>query len=504
MTAQQFSPSIRGGLRQMVQGMGLKLAKWAGFNGANPGTVQAPATRLGTNPNSTFANWQRVRLSLEGENAVKNTSFAINYVQKRMMYCSARIKYAPDTGDSALDEAVSAYLKDQFKRMGVNCSMEDAYSRVSDVFLPQSGDAMLQWYRDVDGLRLLEITADRIGEQYIFGNPKMIDGCTYVSGVFLDGPDAVAYRIYDRAYDTVYVNPHKVGAWDCIFFKDDFTGGVRGVSKFAAALEDINSRYQIFKATKDTMQQQSKIAAISSNNSGAPADFEYQQQNNLDGSIQYVESFADGAVVKYQFNGDSYQVLKAEHPTPAFIGGLKYADASSALATGFPYEFLFSATDAGGAPTRAALEVAGKEIVRLRERVHRPRLDMISYVVIMDAVERGKLPARANITRGEWMFGTLPSVDAYRDSKADIDAILAGIESRDDVILRNGGPGFEKVARRNQQEAIKIAKLAQDANRIMKADGYEPTIQQSSIASDSKNPQPMEASPQKEPALSQS
>ncbi len=38
---------------------------------------------------------------------------------------------------------------------------------------------------------------------------------------------------------------------------------------------------------------------------------------------------ADGAVVRYQFNGYSYQVLKAEQPSEAFVKGMKYVDAQA-------------------------------------------------------------------------------------------------------------------------------------------------------------------------------
>ena len=120
MTKPALSERIKAG----IQGIALGVAKFAGYNAAMPNKVQAPATRTGTNPNSSYAQQQRVRLSFEGENAIKNTSFARNYINKRRMYCSSGITYAPDTGDHALDEAVSAYCMEQWKHMGVGCSMQ--------------------------------------------------------------------------------------------------------------------------------------------------------------------------------------------------------------------------------------------------------------------------------------------------------------------------------------------------------------------------------------------
>jgi hypothetical protein len=487
MTKPALSQRIKAG----IQGIALGVAKFAGYNAAMPNKAQAPATRTGTNPNSSYAQQQRVRLSFEGENAIKNTSFARNYINKRRMYCSSGITYAPDTGDHALDEAVSAYCMEQWKHMGVGCSMQQAFARASDVNLPERGDSALQWYRDEGRLRLLEVTADRIGELYQFTRPvrDVRSGEVYFSGLYLQGPNTAAYRIYERGFDAIYTNPQRVEACDIIFFKDDITGGVRGVSIFASALEDVNSRYQILKSTKDTMQQQSKIAAIASNNSGQPNELDYETQVSSQGAVEYVETMADGAIVKYQFNGDNYQVLKGEHPSDSFINGMRYLDASASLAVGFPYEFLFSGAQSGGAPFRGAFEAAGREIMRLRNDVHRPRLDVISYVTIMDGVERKKLPPMPNIARGCWGFTTLPTADAFRDDASDIKAIRSGITTKSAVIMANSGRSFPVVLRESMQEAVATAMAVEDANRALVKAGYKPSVTIADIAQVSDNPQ---------------
>jgi hypothetical protein len=238
------------------------------------------------------------------------------------------------------------------------------------------------------------------------------------------------------------------------------------------------------------MLQQSKVAAIARNNSGAPSEFDYQTvaPTNVD-TIDYVESFADGAVVKYQFNGDSYQVLKGEHPSDSFLKGLKYVDAQACLAVGMPYEFLFTAQDSGGAPSRLAIEIASREITRIRERVHRPRLDKIAYVTIMDLVNRKELPNNPNIARGSWQFGTLPTADAFRDAASDIKDVRFGFKTLGDVISANSGRTYPVVLRRTMQEAIAKHKAVQDANRALEEAGYEATITLEDIGALFDNPQ---------------
>ena len=81
-----------------------KTAVLAGYEGARPNKSFNSPTRVGSNPNSTIAQLQRSRLSLQGEEIIKNTAFGRNYVNKRRMYCSSGISWHPDTGDAATNK----------------------------------------------------------------------------------------------------------------------------------------------------------------------------------------------------------------------------------------------------------------------------------------------------------------------------------------------------------------------------------------------------------------
>jgi hypothetical protein len=478
----------------LIQRAALALAKLSGYNAAMPQRSQKQADRVGINPNSGWIAMQRRQLSLEGLRAVRNTPFGVNYVNKRIAYCSAQITWQPDTGDAELDELIADKTGQAWATMGIECSMQEAFSRVADVHLPVLGDAALRWFRDEDGrLRLVEVPGNLIGEPVTLGD-REIDGLKYTQGLYWKGCNVVKYRIYDEPDHHGIAKSNVYNAQDIIFFKDDIAGGVRGISKFAVALEDVNSRYQILKAVKDTMQKQAKTAVFSTNNSGAPSEYDYQTQT-ANGTIDYVESYGDGAITEYRFNGDSFQFLKSENPSDAFLNGLKYVDAQACLAVGLPYEFLITAEASGGAPSRLAINAASREITRIRERVHRPRLNKISYVTIMDLVERGELPDHENIARGAWHFGTLPTADAFRDDAANIDAIRAGITTRAAVIAANSGQTFPALVRQTGNETFAIHKEAQDVNRrlaqaVSPVDGkpYLPSATVADIALNTDNP----------------
>lgn len=500
---------VSGGLTNAVPPT--ETARLAGYYSAQPTKIQAPAGRIGNSPDSPFSSIQRVQLSFEGQNAIKNTPFARNYVLKRRMYCSSGATWAANTGDDALNAKVQEYLAEVFPTMGMNCSMLDAYGRVGDCFLPERGDAALRIYRDENGIKLLEITGDRIGELFAYNqgsttvrNITLANGAVlvgefqYFQGLYFRGPEVVAYKIYDRQGDMIYTNPKNYPASEIIFFKDDLAGGVRGVSIFATALLTISGKYQILNATVQTMQQQSKIAAIGSNNAGGPTDLSYETRTGSDGQVEYLETYADGAVVKWQFNGDSYHVLKAEHPSEAFIGGMKYLDWDAALSVGFPGEFLFSPAESGGAPSRFSFSIAGREIERIRNEVHRPRLRKIAYLAIMQGVQKGALPPKKEITRGDFSFGVLPSADAFRDSQSDIKEDRAGLTTKNAITIANSGTTYPEILRERVTEVVMLKKAVAEANKQLAAAGLPADVTTNDIAQNSDNPQ-MQPAPGEEP-----
>jgi len=490
-------PALSERIRVGLQRNALAIAKWAGYDAAQQNRTVPQHSRYGSNANSLASQQQRVQMQWDGEWLMKNTALGVNYATKRRIYCSTDVTYAPDTGDTKLDEELGAYLVEEFAQTGVNCSMMEAFSRTADVELPMRGDSALVWYRDMTRLKLMEVQADRIGELYTFVQPQSsIAGLTYFAGIFFDAAGThQAFKIYERGFNDVYFNPQIYPASDVIYFQDNMMQAVRGVTKFAQALQIAEKRAQILKFTMDTMAQQSKIAAISSNNSGGPTEASYETINTLNGGVEYQETFADGAVLKYQFNGDQYQVLRAEHPSEAFIKAMDSLDMQSSLALGLPYEFLFTPSGSGGAPARFSFEAAGKEIMRIRNTIHRPRLNKISYVKIMEAVENGLFPAIPTITRGNWNWPTLPSADAFRDVISDIKEVRAGHTSLKRVITANTGASFETVLRENKATAIAIAKTVEDANKELTDGGYEPVITRDDIQEIWDNPQPVQSAP---------
>lgn len=505
--------TIRGALSAIKTGIGKRVshavAKFANYNAASPTATTRVGGRIGTNPQSTFSSIQRVGMQWTAEDIEKNCPLGTAYLGQRQNYCSSVMRYIPDTGDEALDADLTEYLHGDdgfggvFGQMGVDCSMQDAFLRTADLEMPIRGDAGLIWYDDGAQLRLMEFSADQLGEIYYFvpprscslardafGNIIEVSGrdCTYFAGRYFKGCDCVAYKIYERT-DSWYGSPKIYQAADVIYFRDPASfRGVRGVTVFHAAIQHMEKGEALFQIGMDAALRQAKTAMIVYNNRGQPDEPTYATNVPQDGRTVYSERIPGGPLTEYFFTGDSAQFASPDSPGPELIQGVETSDERVALALRVNYAWLISATKVGGAPSRLEVNKASKEMSRIQTTIHRPRLRRISQTTIMDAVRRGYFPATPRITRGSWMLPISATVDAGYSNDENITNLRAGLESPQDLVAETNRD-FKTVVRKKQQAAIMVARAVEDGNRALTSDGYKPTITALDIAQLSDNPQ---------------
>lgn len=508
-------PQFATGFRGLIQRGGVFLAKLAGYNAAYSTPTTQVGTRLGTNSNSSFASIQRVGMNFTAEMVAKNSAIGAAYLATRQNYCSSQITYIPATGNAALDDDIKEYLHGNdgisgvFSTMGVDCSMQDAFMRTADIELPVRGDSGLIFWRDELGdLRLIEFSADQLGEIYNFTPPRKTslaynakgelvevagNDCFYYAGRYMRGADPVAYKIYERT-DSFYGNPRIYPASDVIYFRDPASfRGIRGVTLFANALEHMQKGEDLLSAALASAQRQARTTMAVYNNTGAPNEYVYDSETLSDGQVKFYEKQQGGPNVEYFYSGDKAEFLNPTAPGEEVVRAVETADERVAIALRLNYAFLISATKVGGAPSRLEVEKANKEFMRIKNTIHKPRLNRIKNVVLLDAVDRGilKVPyrmTRNQFLRGSWQLPISPSVDAYYSAKENIQMIRAGLESPQDIIgetNRNASIVLESKTR----WAIEVSRKVQDANRELEAEGYEGNISAADIAQVTDNPQ---------------
>lgn len=469
------------------------IARLSNYEAGTPTITRTQQSWVGSNPNSIYAQIQRNNMQWNADYIAKNVAFAIGYLKIRRNYCSPQ-GWSPNTGDKQLDLDVKAYCDEQWKDMGVNCSMWTAFSRTADVELPTRGDSALIWYRDESRLRLMEVSSDQIGELFFYNNPVVeIDGLTYFAGMYFDKYGTrQAMKVYQRGWADNYLDPQVYPASDVIYFQDNLVRGVRGITTFHGAIESITKAGKLWQYGMDAAQKQAKTAVVMSNEYGQPTGPQYRYDTEVgpDGGVVIIERNFEGAETQFQYNGDGYELIQTTAPGPELINGCRYADEQASLSLAMPYAFLVNAASEGGAPYRGELGKAGKEINRIT-RLHEEQFKKIAYVTIMEGVNNGVFKGAAlnfDLTGGTVDFPTLPTADSFRESKDDIMSNRAGIESKRRILGRYR-ESWDVVLAENKQEAMDVSKAVQDANKELIAAGYKGDITAADISQNSDNPQ---------------
>ncbi len=504
------NPTLFGALKNVAKGVYHATARFANYAAATATPTTRTSSYTGTNLNSTISQMQRVGMNWTAEDVFKNSALACAYIMQRINYCSSAMIYLPATGDTGLDREIKHYLHGEdgcsgvFGTMGVDCSMQDAFSRTADIETPIRGDAgLIIWRDEMGNARLIEWSADQLGEIYNFTLPRVCglaygkDGqleetsgrdCVYLSGRYFRGADCVAYKIYERT-NSWYGSPRIYPAHDVIYFRDPAAfRGVRGFTKFATAIQHMEKGEALWQIGMDAALRQAKTAMIVMNNRGAPDELSYDTFTGADGQVTFAERIPAGPMVEYFYQGDDAKFVSPDSPGPELIAGVETSDERVALALGMNYAFLISATKVGGAPSRLEINKAAKELSRIQNSIHRPRLSRISHIAIMQGIRQGILPAVPNVTRGRWQLPISPTVDAGYSAKENIDNLRAGLETPQDLCAETNRD-WETVRMLKKQAAIAVAMDYQDANRALAEAGYEGTITKEDLAQLSDNPQ---------------
>jgi hypothetical protein len=502
------APSFRATLakigRNIAYGIERKTARFAGYRGAVPTATTTIGSRIGTNSNSTWGTLERTALLFTGEMVAKNSAIAKAYLKTRANYCRPQL-YKPDTGDDTLNSLVSAYCHEKWKTMGFGCSMFAAVGRTLHRECPVRGDAGLYWWRDEsDDLRLIEFSADQLGEVYAFvpprrcalvadesGNLRECPGndCWYFAGRYFRGADPVAYKIYERT-NSWYANPKVYRAADVFYVSDpENFRGMRGITIFAELIQNMQRGEDMLAAGLAAAQRQARTFGRVFNERGQPDEGTYGSVTDEWGGRQTFFQHTPGAPLEeFYYNGDNAEFTSPDSPGPELIEGVNTADERVCIGLGMTYAFIVSGEKLGGAPSRLDANRSTKEIERITNDISLPVLDRISQMTILEGVRKGILPVKANITRGHWTFTNVPTADAFKDSMDDIKSVRAGQDSNTRVAARYGMT-FREIMRDKEDETVIAYTALDNAKKRLAGLGIkeQPTI--ADILQVSDNPQ---------------
>lgn len=445
------------------------------YQAAQTDRIFAPKTY---SPPAESSRTQRDRIVMmyEARDLVENFESAKTALGKFASF-TVPTEWSANTGDERYDALVNDWFHNHW------CRRADFTGRHSFRVLlelltqmqPVDGDAGAIKRNTADGLRVQLVPGDLIG------NPQQIvNSDTYFSGVIVDGYGRpLGYEVFRRSVEGVYGEGERVpAAHFCHYFNPFRVDQYRGVTEFHSVIRTARMIKETLEAERVAQRHKSQHAAIVFNERGAPPRREAFSQTpavTLPNGETQLQEYSGVGTILYLSRGDKVETMPAR-PGEGFMDFVDYGDHLIARGLDIPYGVLFGTSGYKGPNVRAEFAQADRVFDRRRNLLCTQVADPIKDAAILDAISRGELPmppvraedgdaatgavrALQRACRGEWRFPAKPSIDAGRESTANLNENRQGIKSASQIAAEQGYD-WDQTAEQLAKEAAKVRDLA--------------------------------------------
>lgn len=243
-------------------------------------------------------------------------------------------------------------------------------------------------------------------------------------GTFTDG---VMVNAFGRP--TAYLmNGQEVSAGAVIHSFDRIRPNqLRGIPKGAHAINDLFDQKDILKFEKTAQKLTAAIAAVFKTNRKDGLSVRNSGQVDSDGNVARFSQITGVQTIALNPN-EAFEIPSTQRGGANFLGFLDYLTRRIATGYGLSPEFVWNAIGSGGAATRLILSQASAAFLDFRRIIERSCTQHWIYA-IGAAIAAGEVEAFPDWMDVSWRGPALPSVDAGRDAKMEIEALRAGLTS---------------------------------------------------------------------------
>ena len=457
-------------------GIGVKMLSGEWEGGESSRFRQLRSTRL-VAQDTDLNNGTREALMSEARNLCQNFPVAGAILERFADYCvhpSAKVKFF--TTDSDWNEAAADYWANWTRTCDAQGDMTfQQMLRVGIKSMKRDGDVFFHKESDEIGTpKLRAVEGDRVTTESGFLSPayylaQASNQAREVGGVMVDARGRkVGYTVCDRNGFGGFVNPHKIVAGEIFhYYSPSRFEAYRGVTAFHTVLND----FRDLKETHDAEKVAAKLASFQTilerNASGAakgPQAFAEGTEDNAE-NVQKLEEVAPG-LKRYMAQGEDLTMFMSERPSEGWRWFIAHLIRGAAIGLHLPYEFVWDMSGLNGTSVRLASKQAERTFAAEMDNLELRVIDPTVAWVISSAMESGRLPRNA-----EWYFYKAqrpahPTVDAGRESAANINELNAGVRTEDSICEEQGNDGYDvRVARAGEvKHRLALAREIVEAN----------------------------------------
>jgi capsid protein len=287
-----------------------------------------------------------------------------------------------------------------------------------------------------DGFPMIDIIeADRVTANVTGIN---IDTDEIIGGIKFDGRGrATAYSICDRVRWGNFKNQRWLPATSVLHvFDSDRVDAKRGVSAFAQALHDVADFDEAVNSEKIAQKTASKLALIISNTLGRAQGNPLQDDTDANGDAIKTENIGDGAI-RYQMNGDKVEAFQSARPGDGWFKMCDLIVRMISISLGLPYEFVWNMAGLTGPAVRLTTKQADRNFQHTMNVLEEKFLGPVFAWWINVEMEAGRIPFNAEWHDFKFTRPIMASIDANRETIADVAEMNAGVKSGHDVCLES-------------------------------------------------------------------
>lgn len=202
---------------------------------------------------------------------------------------------------------------------------------------------------------------------------------------------------------------------------------LRGIPKGAHAINDLFDQKDILKFEKTAQKLTAAIAAVFKTNRKDGLSVRNSGSVDSEGNVARFSQITGVQTIALNPN-EAFEIPQSQRGGSNFVGFLDYLTRRIATGYGLSPEFVWNSIGAGGAATRLILSQASAAFLDFRRIIERACTEHWTYA-IGAAIEAGEVEAFPDWMDVKWRGPALPSVDAGRDAKMEIEALRAGLTS---------------------------------------------------------------------------
>lgn len=446
-------------------------------------SAQAQPMRRNANPNSASGETQkgnrdRLQMMWNAIELIENVGLAWRIRNKICDYVCGTIRYQARTGDDKVNTLYEEYLKDRTGRSIDIAGRKTlrGFARTAVGGMVVKGDAGLAPIRQGNDICLQGIEADRIGHPYEYKATR-----NYIGGVHLtDFGRHEAYDIYtkDRRNGQYYFEKqvaarNRLGLPNFFLCVNPITfDDVRGRTAFKSTIDNAAYIKQIRIYELQALAWASSQSGLYHTKDGnLPDELPFRSNpDTTDSEGNTINSFTvTPNTVQAVGMGEDVTMFQHDRPSPNVLALYREAIRDMCNGVDLSYPFVYDMSGVSGPGVRGASAQDKRSLDTWKEQIGDDFLYPMIWALLGNGIAIGDIPAHPRWNRGHIQFPAHPTIDAGRESTANINEYAAGITSGAAIAEESAGD-IEEIQDQCGHEAQRIIQIAK---RIAKEEGVE-------------------------------